>query len=524
MNISNPKPVNPISGSRKDFLIGGLLLVGMVLLGYSIGGSDQPPNEIAKTRSAAIESDWKGKFPLVVEDRINAVWKAGTPTAQLVRSSDWEAVTDPVEIKKLLDSIDKLPANLSKECACAALLRNWVSIEPECAIRWCQTHSVNLLPQLIESWAVADIESVRSKLLTASDDRQVPMMAGAAIQLLADSDPPEAFKLLREVSHRLNRVGLFKPAIKKLAQIDSQQLLDTASHFDEHVRELCRTVAAAEMAKSNPGHAIQWVQGQPDGEELMVTVGRELDSAFWHDALAASQAMALGEPKFIDRWAARAPRKFLELVNGMENVSSRFEKESFSAARTIYRGGEKDAIQWLESLKSDKMKALAASAKESMNHANAYKSEMPPGKTAHEVISSKSAHANAFFRLPSSEREKLAAEIQQLPGADAINLVEKFISMETSLPFEISKDLLAAVSLDDVDKKVCRRMDSLVRDLAFDWGALAPQETAEWVTSLPLGSARDEAIEVVAKKWAVYDAEAAKQWEAANTVQRTNSK
>jgi hypothetical protein len=521
-NFINLKLWNPINLNRKDWLIGLLFMGWMMLLGYSFGGGAQPSDEVVKTRllnpKASTGAMPNAGLPPAMENRIDTVWMGGTPTEQMALSSSWDTVTDPEEIKRLLDNVDRLPANISKECARAALLKSWVKMEPGNAIRWCQTHSVKLLPRLMETWAAADIEAVRSKAMTTGDNNHAALMARSVLKGLADTDPREALGFLSEIAHRLeDNESSLMPAIGKLARIDPALLLDAAENASREIRRKCRAAAATEMARNDPAYAIKWSSTQSDKRDLMTAVCKGLDSAYWGDALAASVDSG-GSVSFVYDWARKDPKNVLELVLGMGIENSGFESSAAYAVRTIYSKGDSETIRWLESLSDGKVNEIAAEARGRLDSKTKGTENPPPPMTAKALVSSKDMSSSSFFRLPTDERGKIADAVRQLPGKDAVEFVDELLSSGTSLPFKTSTDLLAAIAPNADAEETSKRIVSLVKRVASKWGELTPEETAMWAESLPPGAVRMEAVKAVAQQWAAYDEVGARQWKAANTL------
>ena len=503
--------------NRKDLFTGFLFSGCMMLLGYSSGGSD--PSVTGSVTTRLLKPKVSPGAPLngATADRIGTVWKGGTPTEQMALASAWETITDPEEIKRLLENLDLLPANISKECARSALLKNWVKVEAEEAIRWCQTYSDDLLPRLMESWAAADIDAVRSKAMTTGVNSHAALMARSVLKVLADTDPREALGFLVEIGYRLeNYEGYLTPAIGKLARMDPALLLDAAENAGDGIREKCRAAAASELAKNDPDYAIKWSSNQPDKAELMDAVCESLDSAYWRDGLAAV-ADDSGTPGFVFDWVRKDPKNVLELVLEMGMEDARFKNATAYAVRTIYTQGDSDTIHWIESLNHDKINVYAAEVRSSLDRKNDAAEPQPPTMTAEAFVSSSVKNSSSFFQLPADERAKIADVVSTLPGKDAVEFVDELFYAGSQIPFKTSTELLTVLVPNADSEETSNQIVSLVKGVVSKWGAMAPEETAKWVESLPPGAVRAEAVKATAQTWAIYDEERAGQWEAANT-------
>lgn len=492
-----------------------------------------------------------------LERQMDAVWTAGSPSAQAAAAVALAGTVDPADFARFLENLDRLPPPAARRLASHALMRRWVSHDPEAAMQWCRDDHANddWVSLVAVEWATQDpaqIDAIIESLLV--QDRASTVFA-IAEGWAARGNRDDALALLwhpewtgrgiaeREFVRHLD--------LDFLAQGDSNWLAERIDSLPDDLRLPAQRAVTRTLAQSDVRAAFEWAAAQPNREKLLAEVVKgACNPSDWLAGLAALPIEVQGEMEVRSWLNYFAPDDAVEALTAqasqfpdtlrrslMESLDSKLARSSdpgalanrvlaidalarhFSVVEFASRwcdAAPTAARAWSESIQDMALRTEALASVDWYAGEVAARRDYAQLPLAEQMVtdagSNEVVSADPLLALdPSTRRAMLEADFARPPMqepedpfASRVDVVE---AMAERYPSETAQWLS--------EKLVAEATPALAetaRVAASWWAAEAPREAAGWVASLPPGDARAWAAANVAFQWRLVDPAAARAW------------
>lgn len=488
--------------------------------------------EPAATRTARIipQAPAKNRPAAELDDLINAVHRAGGPTAQMKAALALAASLSPADYQRMLERVRFLPEAAQKFFT-PAVLRRWIEMDPATAVKWCVGNAD--LNDAMRHWTERDPAAARAFVATLPALYRNSAVSGCAAALAA-TDPAAAMAFIARFGIDEYPVA---PALHQLAKHDPGWLLKRSESLPASLRGIARTMAVSEMGRNDLTATVAWARQQPDQTALLSS----LLNGIKDQRAALSVITCLPQhlqQSLLDSWASELSRKdhkeTLTLLNDVQGLSEQAVKRLMdSAVRYLAAKDPAAAAAQLQTEFPNRVdmwaQALARTwAVTDLSAAKAWAATLPEGTARQqaiqtiEQIESRQAVATAstplerllgkgqpsryvdqgdVLRLSPAERAAILQEISGPKQKDDYRLANIRGGMKQFFPAEYARWLAAEPE-----------QSSQTSQFAREWAGEEPQAAAAWVLKLPAGEAKTTAIACVAGQWAALDPAAARQW------------
>ncbi|MFN0126046.1 MAG: hypothetical protein ACKV19_05105 [Verrucomicrobiales bacterium] len=490
-----------------------------------------------------------------LEHQMDVVWNAGSPSAQIAAAVALAGTVDPADFARFLENLDRLPPPAARRLASHALMRRWVSHDPEAALQWCADDHANddWVSLVAVEWAKqapAQIDPIIESLPVR--DRTSTVFAIAEV-LATQGNRDDALALFwhpewtgRGIAEREFNNDL---RLDFLAEGDPNWLAERIDSLPDDLQFPAQRAVARTLAQSDVRAAFEWAAAQPHREQLLaevvtgartpsdwlaglaalpVEIQREVKVASWFDHFApdevvealTSHASQLPDTlrrslmRYLEAKLNRSsdPAALANRVLAVDDLSPHFSVASFVSH---WVGDAPAAARaWSESLQNESLRAAAlealseeADAVEAQRH---YAQLTLAERVVKDAADNQIGSANRLLAVDPSTRRAMLQADHARPDSEGgqdpfrTNVMEEMAERYPSETAEWLSDKLAGDATPTLAETACVA--------ASWWAAEAPREAAAWVASLPPGDARAWAAANVAFQWRLVDPAAARAW------------
>lgn len=305
MSLSpSPNRVRRRIHPRSLLTAGGCVLAGMAAAALF---STAP---VAGSRPAAAVLALPAKPPggavgVKLEAELQQFLHAGTPFQQLTAALHLGENATSAELRGLLENAHRFPANAARVTAVAALLKRWLTLEPEAAMEFARLRQEEMLPELIGTWAETEPEAAEAFLrrLPRGDERFFAWreLAGSVL-----AHHPESIWALLNRATAPESGGadgfenLDSDFLARLVAADPGAASARLDSLSAVLRAQVRHALCLELAKTDPGRAWSLSASLPDSAGLRRQL---LQGVFPRDPVTALQLLGSLPPELQERIA-----------------------------------------------------------------------------------------------------------------------------------------------------------------------------------------------------------------------------
>ncbi|MES2706557.1 MAG: hypothetical protein V4726_08140 [Verrucomicrobiota bacterium] len=245
------------------------------------------PRQKITAASAAPGSRTGGKQMLPqTRIRLDALWKPGTPSGQIAAALEFASLNSVDEIRDLLDNSFRFPSHSGEEVAIGTLLKRWLELNPQEALKYCRQQKPEFLARLAGNWSVAhpDEAAAWAKALPAGENQQAVWME--LCKAATARDPDKAWEMLaRTPSLNLERgTWQIDGVVSRMVAQDVEKAIAGMASMPPSILAAARKAIAAELMRTDPRRGWDWARQQPNPRE---TMGAALAVAMGADAAGA---------------------------------------------------------------------------------------------------------------------------------------------------------------------------------------------------------------------------------------------
>lgn len=440
--------------------------------------------------------------------RLAALTNAGTPVRQLAAVLQFSEISDPAEIRELLENAGKFPPHSAADLAIHALLKRWLELDPAAALEYARVREEKVLPGLIGTWSITDPDGARAFILTLPAGEAKTNAWKQLAEVTAGTDPAKAWNLL---AHTPVRPGYdysyeIRPVVERLVALDVEGTIQKLPDLPPALQHATRTAIVGKLMASDPVRGWEWVRSQPwsdslAGEALAQAVKADPAQglAFLNDLPADQRGMLLKNYSYF--WQHKDPALMASAL-GQDDHLSAPEKNAlagqlFSRAMHQDRGNAKVFLSLMDetTLQHQLPVHLLQLSQRDPEAAAAWITSLPAGvarRIAEQALAEKPAEAV----VDDGSARSLLLELQQ--GYHYIEGNDPRLA-------KLSAGEVAAV----LDNPFAGSgSGSLLSGLA----KLNPAATAAWVETLELNQTTGPQAAQFSAHWAAQDPAAAAAW------------
>ncbi|MES2708618.1 MAG: hypothetical protein V4726_18635 [Verrucomicrobiota bacterium] len=256
------------------FLKTGLILLSCLMAGSSLGillrrNQDQAGAGLAANSQGpapAVSVLPENRMLALTRARLEAFRKAGPPSQQIAFALRFAGVSDPGEIRDLLDNHKDFPPDERRQVAVTVLLKRWLELEPAVALEYCRQHHADLLSQFVGSWSQDHPEEAAAfaKALPAGDNQQRVWFA--ICNILCAKNPAAAWEMLAKTPGLVISAGnmTLSAVIGRMVDQNVEKALDAMATMPPAMLQHARKAIAASLMRTDPARAWDWARQQPD--------------------------------------------------------------------------------------------------------------------------------------------------------------------------------------------------------------------------------------------------------------------
>jgi len=541
-------PVFAAMSTSKTFLVTTALVAAVcVPVGYhlSTGGErTHSTNVVAQTEAQTPSS--RRAAPNFEDSALFAEWRA------LHDKHGTDAAAMPALYKEIADMKDAFRRRAFR----AALIAEWVQVDPAGGFEFFRSRGsdTSQRKQFFEEWLAHDANAAVTALLASPPGWE--RMAHDCLPEIARRAPAR----VAEITSRLPEPESYwstnvRDAFAILAQGGVSAARSVAEKVTGPNRAQALSGIAQVWAKSDPGAALDWAKGLPEGLDRDEVIRSAIIGRASVDPVAALDSVGIVPPggrqaHFATTTGARvlkeaAKADFDATVAWLQAHPGRMSQEDMMGlADTVTRRLNADPAGFLTSLaESGGLNAVMPAIDSALlNQAAGQRSaiwdwlnKQPENDATRELrlqvlrtagyqdpeLAIRFAADRPEFLKGEGALENFVGSL--LNGGSLISRVDRLLevapdSMRTVIA-ERAFNYLRGDTMDDPHQWLARlalvsenSRPKAMESIARAWGEQSPEEAFTWATSLPVGDARNGAVGAVATSWARRDPHSAADW------------
>ena len=290
------------------WLKSGLPALGCAVAGFATAAWLLPSAEPAPASAATAASAGAGagRSPLgqsagrpassTVQGYLDLLSQAGTPGQQMAATLQFAALTDPDEIRALLDASDRFPAHAASALAIQVLLKRWLELDPAAALEYNRLHHNNILPKLLGTYAATHPAEAEAWIIALPGGKTKSEAWQELCAATAARDPGKAWELLaRSPSYTGDGSYEVRSLVEKLAAQDLEGTIARLASLPAMLLKTARNAISKALMETDPARGWEWARQQPNPNGLIskaieTTLGKNPAQALaWLQTLPAAQ-------------------------------------------------------------------------------------------------------------------------------------------------------------------------------------------------------------------------------------------
>lgn len=287
------------------WLKSGLLATGCALAGYGTAARLMPPAAPAPAPLAATLHP--ARSPLgkpggdaaaaSVQGYLDSLLQAGTPARQAAAALAFAALTDPDEIRAMLDQARSFPAHSAGPLASQTLLKRWLELDPVAALEYSRIHFDTTLPKLLGSYAATHPAEAEAWILSLPGGKAKAEAWQELCATIATRDPGKAWNLLARSPPEpgFDGSGKVRSLVQKLTAQDLEGTMARLSTLPSMLLKAARDAISKQLTETDPVRGWEWACQQPNPNNLIsnaiqITLKKDPAQALaWLATLPAAQ-------------------------------------------------------------------------------------------------------------------------------------------------------------------------------------------------------------------------------------------
>ncbi len=503
------------------FLKTGITAVGFALAGFATAAWFLPraapapdsPATVARRAHSPLGKPVGAPDPATVQGHIDALRRAGTPGQQAAAALRLASLTDPDEIRALLDQAHRFPAHSASTLATQTLLKRWLELDPDAALEYSRLHFDKSLPKLIGTWSLTDPAQAEAWILALPGGKTKADAWQELCATTATRDPGKAWDLLARFPAHGGSDGSYevRGLVDKLTAMDLEGTLARLPAMPAMLLKNARIAITKQLMESDPARGWDWARQQPNPSSLIsqaigVTLGKNPVQAFaWLETIPRAQRNRMMDEHGYN-WGGRDHAALAAALSG--NAAFTAQDKHDLASRLLNSASWQDPVgaeAFLHLLNEAELPGrigdyLKNRAQKTTKVATeAWIAELPPGplRTAAETAWQQQQQT---VTVP-VDRSTPASLVSQIKSGFYIDETDARIS-------KINAAQLGDMMADQKSGGKSRFTTNILTSLA----KTNPAPVAAWLASVPMDSTTGRQAAQFSANWAQEDPVAAATW------------
>ena len=524
----------------------GSALAGFATAAWLLPSTAPPPaspSAAAGPVRSALGRPTSRPAPATVQGYLDALRQAGTPGQQMAAALQFASLTDPDEIRALLDQSNFFPAHAAGPLAAQTLLKRWLELDPAAALDYSRLHFEKSLPKLLGTWSVTHPAEAEAWILALPGSQTKIQAWQELCATTATRDPEKAWELLARSPSQAGSDGSYdaRNLVEKLTARDLEGTIARLATMPAMLIRAAREAISKQLTETDPARGWEWARQQPNPNSL---IGNAIGATMKQDpaqALAWLATLPGAQRKRVSmeygyNWGGGDSATLAAALSGNVSFTAEEKKElargffNHTSGRDPERAeaflpllGEAELPQYLNSyLKS-------RSRKTGNTETEAWIAGLAPGpvRTAAET-------AWKEQRVPETPEDRstpasLVSEFKKNsyieetdPRLPLLNMAEVrgLMADQSGAKAYYSKNILTSLAKTNpapaaawlASVPVDARTGPQAAQFSATWAQEDPVAAAAWVTSLPAGDLATNAAGNVARQFHRYAPVEAKTW------------
>ena len=272
--------------------------------------------------------------PAAVQGYLDALRQAGTPSQQAAAAIRFAALTNPDEIRALLDQAHRFPAHAAGTLASQTLLKRWLELDPAAALEYSRLHFDKILPKLLGTWSLTDPAKAEAYIIDLPSGKTKADAWQELCATTATRDPGKAWELLARSPSQAGSDGSYdvRGLVEKLTAQDLEGTLARLSDMPAMLLKSARDAISKHLMETDPSRGWEWSLQQPNPNSLIsnaiqVTLDKNPTQAFaWLETLPdAQRKRMMGEHGY--NWGGRESAALAAALSGSTGFTTQEKQE-----------------------------------------------------------------------------------------------------------------------------------------------------------------------------------------------------
>lgn len=257
-----------------------LLATGCALAGFTTAAWLMPPSHRSAASPAATLLPARSPMgkpsgnpaPATIQGYLDALLQASTPARQMEAALRFAALSDPDEIRALLDQARSFPAHSAGPLASQTLLKRWLELDPAAALEYSRLHFDTSLPKLLGTYAATHPAEAEAWILTLPGGKTKAEAWQELCATIATRDPAKAWDLLgRSPSRNSGSDSSYdvRNLVQKLTAQDLEGTMARLSTLPAMLLKAARDAISKQLSETDPARGWEWARQQPNPNSLI---------------------------------------------------------------------------------------------------------------------------------------------------------------------------------------------------------------------------------------------------------------